>query len=72
MMQLADDMMANDTLSSKSNDESTFRYVFEKHFKDIAASRYEQNEDFFVRMFNDEAFYGFHHQPAFYSRSTVR
>jgi len=30
--------------------------LFEQQFKDVAAHRYEQNEEFFVRMFKDEAF----------------
>jgi len=33
-----------------------FEKIFEHQFKDIAALRYEQNEEFFVRMFKDEEF----------------
>jgi len=39
-----------------NNDESVFKLLYEKEFKEIAAQRYEQNESFFVRMFNDEDF----------------
>lgn len=38
---------------AQSNDFKTFMLLFEKDFPDMAATRYEQNEDFFVRMFSD-------------------
>ena len=43
------------TLSSyaKSNDFKTFMLLFEKDFPEMAATRYEQNEEFFVKMFSD-------------------
>lgn len=58
MMQIADDFLADSVLVNfaKANDQSTFRHVFEKEFLNIAAQRYEQNEEFFIRMFNDQAF----------------
>jgi type I restriction enzyme R subunit len=61
MMQLEEDMMADETLVgfAKSNDESTFKYIFEKAFREIAAQRYEKNEEFFIRMFSDENFMDF-------------
>ena len=43
---------------SVDNPQSTFERIFEQQFKDIAALRYEQNEEFFVRMFKDEDFMG--------------
>jgi type I restriction enzyme R subunit len=36
-----------------NNDQKTFMLLFEKDFPSMAASRYEKNEDFFVRMFSD-------------------
>ncbi len=41
---------------AQNNDERVFRPVFEKVFKDMAIQRYEQNDEFFIRMFNDSAF----------------
>lgn len=38
---------------AKHNDRKTFMLLFEKDFPDMAAARYERNEDFFVRMFSD-------------------
>ena len=58
MMQMTEDFLADETLVNfaKNNDESTFKHIFEQQFKDIAAQRYEKNEEFFVRMFGDENF----------------
>ena len=58
MMQLADDMMTDKNLVgfAQSNDINTFKYIFEKQFREVAANRYEQNDEFFVRMFNDEEY----------------
>jgi type I restriction enzyme R subunit len=42
-----------------NNDENTFKFLFEKGFMDMAAKRYEQNDAFFVRMFNDVDFMAF-------------
>ena len=38
---------------AKNNDRKTFMLLFAKDFPEMAATRYEQNEDFFVRMFSD-------------------
>ncbi len=58
MEQLQEDFLADGELVSfaKNNDQSTFRHVFEKEFKDIAAKRYVQNDEFFVKMFQDDNF----------------
>ena len=58
LAQLAQDFMADDRLVdlAKNNPQSTFEKIFEQQFKDVAALRYEQNEEFFVRMFKDEEF----------------
>ena len=56
--QLTEDFMKDDRLVdlAKNNPQSTFEMIFEQQFKDVAALRYEQNEEFFVRMFKDETF----------------
>lgn len=38
---------------AKNNDFKTFMLLFEKDFPNMAVSRYEQNEEFFVRMFKE-------------------
>ena len=38
---------------SQNNDFKTFMLLFEKDFPNMAASRYEQNEAFFVRLFQE-------------------
>lgn len=38
---------------AQNNDYKTFKLLFDKDFPNMAASRYEQNEEFFVRMFNE-------------------
>jgi type I restriction enzyme R subunit len=38
---------------AENNDRKTFMLLFGKDFPEMAATRYEQNEDFFVRMFSD-------------------
>lgn len=38
---------------AQNNDFKTFMLLFAKDFPEMAASRYEQNEDFFVKMFSD-------------------
>lgn len=38
---------------AQNNDFKTFMMLFEKDFPEMAASRYEQNEDFFVKMFSE-------------------
>lgn len=39
---------------AENNDFKTFMMLFEKDFPQVAATRYEQNDDFFVKMFSDE------------------
>ena len=58
LAQLTQDFMLDERLVdlAKNNPQSTFERIFEQQFKDIAATRYEQNEEFFVRMFKDEEF----------------
>jgi type I restriction enzyme R subunit len=48
LVQLTQDFMADDRLIdlAKNNPQSTFERIFEQQFKDIAALRYEQNEEF--------------------------
>ena len=41
---------------AKNNNESMFSQIYKEKFKDFAISRYEQNDDFFVKMFADEKF----------------
>lgn len=41
---------------AQNNDENVFQLIYEKAFKEKAAYRYEQNDAFFVRMFNDADF----------------
>lgn len=38
---------------AQHNDRKTFMLLFEKDFPGMAAQRYEQNEDFFVRLFSE-------------------
>jgi len=38
---------------ARNNDHKTFMLLFEKDFPNMAAQRYEQNDDFFVRLFSD-------------------
>ena len=38
---------------AEKNDFKTFMLLFAKDFPNKAAKRYEQNDDFFVRMFSD-------------------
>jgi type I restriction enzyme R subunit len=42
-----------------NNDANTFKLLFERGFMDMAVKRYEQNDAFFVRMFNDGVFMDF-------------
>lgn len=60
LAQLTEDFMADGRLVdlAKNNPQSTFERIFEQQFKDFAATRYEQNEEFFIRMFSDEEFMG--------------
>jgi type I restriction enzyme R subunit len=38
---------------AQNNDRKTFMLLFEKDFPQMAAQRYEQNEDFFVKLFSE-------------------
>lgn len=60
LAQLTQDFMADERLVdlARNNPQSTFEKIFEQEFMDVAALRYEQNEEFFVRMFKDEEFMG--------------
>lgn len=53
--QIQNDFLADDSLVNfaKNNDEKMFGLKFEQEFKNIAAQRYEENDAFFVRMFQD-------------------
>lgn len=55
LLQIQNDYATADKWQSyaKNNDRKTFMLLFEKDFPEMAATRYEQNEDFFVRMFSD-------------------
>lgn len=55
LLQIENDYAMQDKWKNyaKSNDFKTFMLLFEKDFPEMAASRYEQNEDFFVKMFSD-------------------
>ena len=41
---------------AQNNDEKTFALLFERDFPERAAKRYEQNDTFFIKMFNDADF----------------
>lgn len=58
LLQIENDIRAEESLVNfaQNNDERVFQPVFEKVFKDLAIQRYEQNDEFFIRMFNDSAF----------------
>ena len=55
LLQMENDYAAQDKWHSyaQNNDRKTFMLLFEKYFPNMAAARYEQNEDFFVKMFSD-------------------
>jgi type I restriction enzyme R subunit len=55
LLQIENDYAAQDKWHSyaSNNDFKTFMLLFEKDFPEMAASRYEQNDDFFVRMFRE-------------------
>ena len=38
---------------AKNNDRATFMLLFEKNFPNMAADRYEQNDQFFRKLFDD-------------------
>lgn len=55
LLQIENDYAAQDKWKSyaKGNDFKTFMLLFAKDFPEMAAARYEQNEDFFVKLFSD-------------------
>ena len=55
LLQIENDYAVQDKWHSyaKSNDKKTFMLLFEKNFPQMAANRYDKNEDFFVKMFSD-------------------
>ncbi len=55
LLQIENDYATQDKWQSyaKNNDRKTFMLLFEKDFPEMAAARYEQNENFFVKMFSD-------------------
>ena len=58
LLQIENDIRAKESLVNfaQNNDERVFQPVFEKVFKDLAIQRYEHNDEFFIRMFNDSSF----------------
>lgn len=55
LLQIENDYAVQDKWKSyaQNNDFKTFMLLFAKDFPEMAAARYEQNEDFFVKMFSD-------------------
>jgi len=55
LLQIENDYAAKDKWQNcaQNNDRKTFMLLFEQDFPEMAAARYEQNDDFFVRLFND-------------------
>jgi type I restriction enzyme R subunit len=55
LLQMENDYANQDKWQSyaKNNDRATFMLLFEKDFPNMAAERYEQNDDFFRRLFAD-------------------
>lgn len=55
LLQIQNDYATEDKWQSyaKNNDKKTFMLLFKKDFPDMAATRYEKNEEFFVKMFSD-------------------
>lgn len=56
LLQMENDYASQDKWQSyaKSNDHKTFMLLFEQDFPRMAAARYEQNDEFFVKMFLDK------------------
>jgi type I restriction enzyme R subunit len=42
------------TNAAKAGDKSLFKVLYEQRFKDIAVTRYEENDNFFMSLFSDE------------------
>lgn len=57
LLQMENDYAAQDQWQqyARNNDRNTFMMIFEREFPKVAAARYEQNEGFFVKLFNDPA-----------------
>lgn len=55
LLQIENDYASEEKWQSyaKNNDRNTFMLLFEKDFPNMAAARYEKNEDFFVKMFSE-------------------
>ena len=55
LVQMENDYATQDKWQSyaQNNDRKTFMLLFQKDFPNVAAKRYEQNEEFFVKMFSD-------------------
>lgn len=55
LLQIENDYAIQDKWKSyaQNNDFKTFMLLFAKDFPEMAAARYEQNEDFFIKMFSD-------------------
>ena len=55
LQQIENDYATQDKWQSyaRNNDYKTFMLLFEKDFPEMAANRYEQNEDFFIKMFSE-------------------
>jgi type I restriction enzyme R subunit len=60
LLQIENDYATSDKWQgyAANNDRKTFMLLFEKDFSEKAAARYEQNEDFFVRMFKEPEMMG--------------
>lgn len=60
LLQIENDYATDDRWQgyAASNDRKTFMLLFEKDFPNMAAARYEKNEDFFVRLFSDRDMMG--------------
>lgn len=56
LLQFANDYIADEKWQSiaANNKQETFMMLFKNDFPNTAATRYEMNEEFFVRLFNDE------------------
>lgn len=55
LLQIENDYAIQDKLQSyaRNNDYKTFKLLFDKDFPEMAANRYEQNEEFFVKLFSE-------------------
>lgn len=55
LLQIENDYAIQDKWQSyaRNNDYNTFKLLFDKDFPEMAANRYEQNEEFFVKLFSE-------------------